>query len=158
MIEGDSGTDLIVDVPSLYASRIRKGGIARVIGHDGIEFAGTVRLPVSEIDSRTQLGRARLSIDPAAALRAGQFASATIETAYECGVTVPRSAVTYQNGAATVQVLNGSAVETRGVRTGLADATRIQIREGISEGQPIVASTGMALRPGDRVTPLIKER
>lgn len=158
MIEGDSGADLIVDVPSLYASRIRKGGIARVIADGGIEVTGTVGIPVSEIDARTQLGRARLSIDPAAALRAGQFASAIIETAYDCGVTVPRSAVSYQNGAATVQVLNGSAVETRSVRTGLSDATRIQIRDGISEGQPIVANAGMALRPGDRVTPLIKER
>ena len=157
MLEGDTGADLILDVPSMYASRISKGRVARVIGDDGIVVMGRVRAPVSEVDSRTQLGRARLSLDPAVALRAGQFASAIVETASDCGVTVPRSAVSYKNGVATVQVLNGSAVEKRSVQTGLSDATRIQIRSGISEGQAIVANPGLALRPSDRVAPLIKE-
>ena len=76
------------------------------------DIRGTVRVPVAEVDPRTQLGRARLSVEPANALRPGQFASAVIETARDCGVSVPRGAVTYRDGVPTVQVLNGTRVET----------------------------------------------
>lgn len=156
-IMADAGIDLLVDVPSLYATKIRSGLTARVVAGDGAEAKGTVRVPVSEVDPGTQLGRARLAIDPSSALRPGQFASATIETARDCGLSVPRSAVSYQNGVPTVQVLNGGSVETRSVRTGLFDENTIQIREGLSEGEPVVANAGTSLRSGDRVSPVISD-
>ena len=154
-IMGDAGIDLMVDVPSPYAAKIRTGSTARVIPDDGPELRGTVRVPVSEVDPRTQLGRARLTLEPPNGLRPGQFASAVIETARDCGLSVPRSAVTYQNGVPTVQVLNGTAVETRNIRTGLIDESNVQVREGLSDGEPVVAEAGSALRAGDRVTPVI---
>ena len=89
------------------------------------------------------------------ALRSGQFASATIETARDCGLAIPRSAVTYRDGEPTVQVLNGTKVETRGIRIGLTGDEVVRVREGLSEDEPVVASAGEALRPGDRVTPVI---
>lgn len=157
-IAADTGMDLLVDVPSPYASKIRSGSAARIVRDDGTEAKGAVRVPVSEVDPGTQLGRARITVEPASALRAGQFASAIIETARDCGLSVPRSAVTYQNGAASVQVFNGSAVETRSVRTGLFDESTIRIREGLADGEPVVANAGTVYRPGDRVTPVIAGR
>lgn len=154
-IMGDAGIDLLIDVPSPYAAKIRMGATARVVPDDGPELRGTVRVAVSEVDPKTQLGRARLTLDPPTALRPGQFASAVIETARDCGLTVPRSAVTYQNGVPTVQVLNGTAVETRSIRTGLIDEANVQVREGLADGEPVVANAGTALRAGDRVTPVI---
>lgn len=157
-IMADSGTDLLVDVPSLYATKLRPGLVARVLADGGEEIKGTVRVPVSEVDPATQLGRARLTIDPPSRLRPGQFASAIVETARDCALSVPRSAVSYQNGAATVQVLKGNAVETRSVRTGLYDESTIQIREGLTDGEPVVANAGTALKSGDRVAPVISDR
>lgn len=157
-IADDSGIDLLVDVPSPYVTKIRAGLAARVLLDDGTELKGVVRVPVSEVDPGTQLGRARLAIDPPTGLRTGQFASALVETARDCGLTVPRSAVTYQNGAASVQVFRGTAVETRSVRTGLFDESTIQIREGLAEGEPVVATAGTVFRPGDRVSPVITGR
>ena len=154
-IMADAGTELLVDVPSPYAAKIRTGIAARIIPDEGAEIRGSVRVPVSEVDPRTQLGRARISLEPPTALRPGQFASAVLETARDCGVAVPRAAVSYQNGVPTVQVLNGSRVETRSVRTGLSDESNVQIREGLSDGEPVVANAGTALRAGDRVTPVI---
>ena len=153
----DAGIDLLVDVPSPYAAKIRAGLAARIASDGNDAIKGTVRVPVSEVDPATQLGRARLSIEPASALRPGQFASATVETARDCGLSVPRSAVSYRNGAPTVQVLNGGAVETRSVRTGLFDGNTIQIREGLSEGEPVVANAGAVLGNGDRVTPVMQD-
>ncbi|MCJ2043892.1 secretion protein HylD [Methylobacterium sp. J-078] len=157
-IASETGIDLLVDVPSLYATKIRVGTTARIIRGDGGEATGTVRVAVSEVDPTTQLGRARLTVEPASALRSGQFASAVIETARDCGLSVPRSAVLFQNGVTSVQVLNGSKVETRRVRTGLSDDTNIQIRDGLVEGEAVVADAGAAVRPGDRVTPVLTNR
>jgi HlyD family secretion protein len=156
-IEGDAGVELIADVPSLFAAQIRKSAKVLVSGNDGIEIRGIVRMPVSDVDPATQLGRARIAIEPVAALRPGQFASAVIETASECGITVPRSAIYYQNGVAMLQVVNNGAIEPRSVRTGLSNITRIGIREGLSEGQAVVANADTALRSGDRVKPVMLE-
>ncbi|MCJ2050489.1 efflux RND transporter periplasmic adaptor subunit [Methylobacterium sp. J-070] len=154
-IAADQGIDLIVDVPSLHAPKIKAGTAAQIRRDDGFEARGTVRSPVAEVDPRTQLGRTRISVEPADALRSGQFASATIETARDCGLAVPRSAITYRDGEPTVQVLNGTKVETRGIRTGLAGDEVVRVREGLAEDESVVASAGEALRTGDRVTPVI---
>ena len=150
------GLDLLVDVPSIYATQIRKGSLARILREGDTDSTGTVRVPVSEINPASQLGQARVSIEPPSTLWPGEFASAIIETAHDCGVAVPRAAVTYQNGSASVQVLNGTSVETRSVRVGLSDSNNVQIREGLAEGEPVVASVGTALKPGDRVTPVLQ--
>ncbi|KQT19814.1 hypothetical protein ASG40_03080 [Methylobacterium sp. Leaf399] len=154
-ITGEGGIDLLVDVPSPYATKIRTGTVARIVYGPGLEAKGTVRVPVSEVDPASQLGRARLTIEPASALRPGQFASAVLETARDCGLSVPRSAVVYQNGVTSVQILNGTKVERRRVRTGLSDETTIQIRDGLAEGELVVVDAGTAVRPGDRVTPVV---
>ncbi|MDP4023312.1 hypothetical protein Q8W71_11800 [Methylobacterium sp. NEAU 140] len=154
-VAGEAGTDLLVDVPSPYAAKIKAGTAARIRPDDGAEIRGSVRVAVAEVDPRTQLGRARIAVEPAGALRPGQFASAVIETARDCGLSVPRGAVTYRDGVPTVQVLNGTRVETRSIRTGLSDENRIQVREGLADDEPVVANAGSALRAGDRVTPVI---
>lgn len=154
-IAGDAGTDLLVDVPSPYAAKIRAGTQARIQADEGADVRGSVRVAVAEVDPRTQLGRARITVEPAGALRPGQFASAVIETARDCALSVPRAAVTYRDGVPTVQVLNGTRVETRSIRTGLSNESTVQVREGLTDDEPVIASAGQALRTGDRVTPVI---
>lgn len=156
-IMGESGLDLLVDVPSPYASKLKVGAPARILRDDGGEAKANVRLPVSEVDPVSQLGRARLGLETGTAIRPGQFASAVIETARDCRLAVPRSAVSYQNGTPTVQVLRGTTVETRSVRTGLFNDSTIQIQEGLSDGEPVVANAGTALRSGDKVKPVITD-
>lgn len=157
LISAGTSVDLIVDIPSLYAAQIRKGAVARVVNEEGVEARGIVQAPASEVDPTSQLGRGRLSIEPASALRSGQFASAIIETAKDCGVAVPLSAVTYRNGEPTVQVISDASVETRAVRTGLSDDVKIRVREGLAEGNVVAIHAGAGLRPGDKVAPIIKE-
>lgn len=148
-----SGLDLIADVPSVYAAQIRKGAIARILSDSGAQAKGVVQAPAGEIDPISQLGRARLSIDPPSALRSGQFASATIETAQDCGVTVPLSAVSHRGASATVLVLQGSSFERRAIRTGLSDQRRVRVSDGLSDGEIVAIQAEMPLRPGDAIAP-----
>ncbi|MBY6241550.1 efflux RND transporter periplasmic adaptor subunit [Methylosinus sp. Sm6] len=157
VISAGSNVDLVVDIPSLYVGQIRKGAVAKVTSDEGVAAKGVVQSPASEVDPATQLGRARLSIEPASAIRPGQFASAVVETARDCGVVVPTSAVSYRNGEATVQMVSGAAVQIRPVRVGLSDSGKIRIRDGLGVGEEIVAHTGAALHAGDRVNAVLIE-
>ena len=74
-----------------------------------------------------------------------------------CGVSIPRSAVQYRTDGASVQVLRGDIVETRRVRLGLFSDTAVEVREGIRQGEVVIANAGTSLHDGDRVNPLYSE-
>ena len=152
--------ELEVEVPSIQLPKLRADGrqTARVEVENGTEVAGRVRLVPGEVDRMTQLGRVRLSIDPNPSLRIGMFARAAIDASRSCGVAVPRSAVTYRTEGTSVQVIRNGVVETRRIRTGLRSDTDIEIRDGVTEGDVLVASAGTSLHDGDAVKPVYVKR
>jgi multidrug efflux pump subunit AcrA (membrane-fusion protein) len=149
--------DLDVEVPSLQVPKLKTGATARIIISDGPERNGRVRLVDTEIDQRTQLGRAHLSVDKDPSLRVGMFARATIDASRSCGISVPRSAVIYQTQGTSVQVVRNSIIETRRVQLGLLSDNDVEIREGISEGETVVANAGTSFHDGDQVKTLFAE-
>jgi HlyD family secretion protein len=54
-----------------------------------------------------------------------------------------------------VQVVKRARVETRRVETGLMSGGQVEIREGIVEGDIVVARAGALLREGDPVRPVM---
>jgi len=152
--------ELEVEVPSIQLPKLRADGrqTARVEVENGTEVTGRVRLVPGEVDRMTQLGRVRLSIDPNPSLRIGMFARAAIDASRSCGVAVPRSAVTYRTEGTSVQVIRNGVVETRRIRTGLRSDSDIEIRDGVTEGDVLVASAGTSLHDGDAVKPVYVKR
>jgi len=57
-----------------------------------------------------------------------------------------------------VQVIRNGVVETRRIRTGLRSDTDIEIRDGVTEGDVLVASAGTSLHDGDAVKPVYVKR
>jgi hypothetical protein len=53
-----------------------------------------------------------------------------------------------------VQVVRGNRVETRAIKTGLAANALVEVREGLADGDLIVARAGTFLRDGDTVRPV----
>jgi multidrug efflux pump subunit AcrA (membrane-fusion protein) len=147
----DGKIDLEVEVPSLHLPKLKPGATARVAVDGGSEINGRVRTVSSQIDPRGQLGRVRLSLDSDPSLRVGMFAHATIDASRSCGASVPRSAVVNRGDKTTVQVVRGGKVETRNVRLGLLSDNSVEIREGINDGEVVVANAGASLRDGDAV-------
>jgi hypothetical protein len=82
------------------------------------------------------------------------FASATINANRSCGVSVPRTAVSHRTEGTSVQIVRNNTVEKRLVQVGLHSDTHIEIRNGLSEGEMVVADAGSSLRPGDKVRPI----
>ena len=72
-----------------------------------------------------------------------------------CGVSVPLTAVLYTNAGTVVQVVRRDRVETHRVEVGLMSGAQIEIRDGLSEGDMVVARAGALLREGDLVRPVL---
>jgi multidrug efflux pump subunit AcrA (membrane-fusion protein) len=139
--------ELDAEVPGIHALKLNPGATARVTRDDAPDLIGRVRQVSPEIDRRTQLGSARLSLPNNPSLRVGMFARATIDARRSCGVAIPRSAIDKQ----TVQVVKDNTVETRRVRAGLVSDTSVEILEGLTEGELVVADAGTSLHDGDQV-------
>lgn len=143
----DNEIELDAEVPYVHVLKLTSGVTARIMIDGGPEVSGRVRIVAPEIDRRTQLGRARLSVPRNPAIKVGMFARATIDANRSCGVSVPKSALDHS----TVQVIRDNVVETRKVQVGLFSDTDIEIREGVKEGEIVVANAGTSLHDGDKV-------
>ncbi|WP_428981287.1 efflux RND transporter periplasmic adaptor subunit [Methylopila turkensis] len=117
-------------------------------------FEGRVRLVEPTVDAATRLGVVRVALPVDGVLRPGLFARGRIETARRQGVTVPQSAVLYGADSAIVQVVTDGAVSERRVTLGLQDGDGVEILEGVSAGEAVIARAGGFLRDGDRVAPV----
>jgi multidrug efflux pump subunit AcrA (membrane-fusion protein) len=155
LIAVDNEIELEAEVPSIHLPVLSPGQRARIFLNDNRELSGWVRRVPSVVNQATQLGRARISLESVSGLRVGIFAQATIDADRSCGISVPRSAVTYQTGGTSVQIVHENVIETRRVEVGFHSDTDTEIRTGLREGDMVVANAGSSLRNGDRVTPIV---
>jgi HlyD family secretion protein len=153
----DNEIELEAEVPSIHVPALAAGQTARVEIGAGRELSGRVRLVPARIDTRTQLGRARIALERDPMLRLGIFARATIDANRSCGISVPRSAVRYRTEGTSVQVVRNDVIETRLVQVGFHSDTDTEIRDGLREGDMVVANAGGSLRDGDKVKPIIAD-
>jgi HlyD family secretion protein len=148
----DGEIELEAEVPSIHIPKLAPGQTARVEIDGGRELTGNVRVVPAEINPMSQLGRVRVSVERDPSVRLGSFARATIDAQRSCGISVPRAAVLYKTEGHSVQVVRGGAVQTRRVRIGFHSDLNVEIRDGIREGDLVVANAGTSLRDGDQVT------
>ncbi len=140
--------ELDAEVPSIHVMKLNAGAVARISRDNQADAGARVRLVSPQIDRATQLGHVRLSFSSDPGLHVGTFARASIDARRSCGVSVPRSAIDHL----TVQLVKGSAIETRKVKVGLTSDTATEILEGVDVGDLVVADAGTSLHDGDRVT------
>jgi multidrug efflux pump subunit AcrA (membrane-fusion protein) len=143
--------ELLAELPASQLSKVSINQKATV-GTAGIEqFAGQVRLVAPSVDGATQLGQIRIGVGADRRLRVGQFGRALIVTGESCSVAVPLSALLFDRDIAIVAVVRNNRVETRRVVLGALSDGQIEAREGLAEGDLVVAKAGAFFREGDRV-------
>lgn len=144
--------ELDAEVSETVLARITEGQAADVqpAGADA-PIHGTVRLVSPEVNATTRLGRVRIALPKATALRVGAFARGTVELARRTGVALPVAAVLTSGDTPVVQVVKNGKVETRPVETGLSGGGYVEIVTGLAEGEQVVARSGTFLRDGDAV-------
>jgi HlyD family secretion protein len=152
VVNGD--VELEGSVPATRMTKLTAGQNAKVEIAGLGEVNGKVRSVSPQIDPGTQLGQARISVGNDEKFKVGAYARAKVEVGRSCGATIPLSAVLYGPEGAVVQVVRDDRVETRRVRVGLLSGGQAEVREGLNEGDLVVARAGAFLREGDRVRPI----
>ena len=144
--------ELDAETPVNTMSRLAVGQPAKVdvVGVGG-ELSGKVQFISAAINQTTQLGQVRIFLGGDRRLRVGAFGRGKIEIEQRCGPAVALSAVLYSQGIAVVQVVRDDHIETRRITVGLIKAENAEIRDGLSEGEAVVARAGAFVRDGDRV-------
>jgi HlyD family secretion protein len=143
------------EVPETVLPQIEPGqevevwlsGVSEAIG-------GHVRLVDPIVDKTSRLGRVAVALSRHTAMRAGIFARGNITVGRRQAVTVPLSAVVFGKDGAYVQLATNNIVELRNVETGFKRGSRVEIVNGLIEGQEVVVRAAAFTRPGERIMPV----
>jgi HlyD family secretion protein len=146
--------DLVGLVPTSDLAKLAPGQPAtiRVIGAGDVE--GKVRRVAPTVEPNSQLGQVLIGITTNRRLYVNASARALIRTSQSCNVAVPLTAVQYGPAGTVVQVVKRARIETKRVEVGLVSGGQIEIRDGLNEGEDVVARAGALLREGDVVRPV----
>jgi HlyD family secretion protein len=150
--------ELEAEVPESRIAALRTGQKVHVDVTGMPTIEGRIRLVPAEVDRVTRLARMRVALPDTPGLRIGQFARGTVEIDRRDAITLPLSAVLFEQNRATVQRVNDGKVETRAVSLGSAAAGRIEIRDGVRAGDRLVLRAGAFLRDGDAVAGVAVEQ
>jgi multidrug efflux pump subunit AcrA (membrane-fusion protein) len=156
-ITARSEYELVGDVTAADQAKLRVNQPARIkIPGAGI-IDGRVRRVSPTISPYTQLGEVRVLVTARQRLMVNASGRAQIKTGESCGVSIPLTALLYGSGGPVVQVVRRQRVETRRVEVGLMAAGQVEIREGLTDGDTVVARAGALLREGDPVRTIAAE-
>jgi multidrug efflux pump subunit AcrA (membrane-fusion protein) len=143
--------DLVGQVSTRDLSKLAVNQAAQIKIIGAGELAGKVRRVSTTVEPNSQLGQVFVSVTSAKRLLVNSAGRALIKTGESCGVAVPLTAILYGTAGTVVQVVRRARVETRRVEVGLMSAGQVEIRDGIAEGDIVVARAGALLREGDPV-------
>lgn len=134
---------VFAEIPEAGIPAVRVGTRARLdFPASGLApFVARVEFLYPTLTERTRTLRVRLSAaNPRGVLRPGLYGSAVFETTGQPVITVPRDAVVDTGLRQHVFVAAGDRFEPRSVTLGVQLADRVEVREGLREGEQVVAS------------------
>ena len=125
----------------------------------GKEWQGHVDRKPSAIQAlgTRQVGEVLCAIEnPGRDLVPGANVDAEIRTAVvDNALVIPKETLRRDTAGDYVLALDGDTAQRRAVKTGNSTVTLVQIVEGLAEGDAVALPTETALKPGDRVTPVL---
>lgn len=145
-------------VSELEAGRLRVGMKAAIQAQakPGHVFEGELAAIAPEVDERNRHFRIEVRVpNQQRDLLSGMYASARIVTSSQShAVLVPREAIGSRDGTRVVLRVQDGSVTPVPVVEGLSDGTRVQIVEGLSAGDTVVADARRQVAAGARVRPV----
>ncbi|MCR4374584.1 MAG: efflux RND transporter periplasmic adaptor subunit [Acidobacteria bacterium] len=130
--------------------------LVEVDAFPGEQFAGVVSRVAPVFDAATRTASMEIEVpNPGYRLKPGMYARVrlTVDRRPDA-LTVPRNAVVDSEGRRGVFLIDGQTAKFQAVTTGLQDNERIEILEGLAEGTRVITTGALALRAGDRITPM----
>jgi multidrug efflux pump subunit AcrA (membrane-fusion protein) len=149
--------DLIALVPTADLARlaVNQPSSIAVVGTGNVD--GSVRRIAPTVEPNVQQGQVYIGItrnNTGRRVFVNASGRALIKVGQSCGVAVPLTALQYGSAGTVVQVVRRQRIETKRVETGLISGGQIEVREGLVDGDEVVARAGALLREGDPVRPV----
>ena len=146
---------LVASVVEKDFKRVQTGvpAVVQVDTFPGEQFMGKVSRVAPVFDPATRTAQIEIEIpNPGYRLKPGMYARVQLTVERRANaLTVPRNALVDMSGRRGVFVVEEQTVRFQEVRTGLQDAERVELLDGVVEGQRVVTTGALALRDGDRV-------
>ena len=146
---------LVASVVERDFKRVQTGvpAVVEVDTFPGEQFMGQVSRVAPVFDPATRTAQIEIGVpNPGFRLKPGMYARVRLTVERRANaLTVPRNALVDMSGRRGVFVVEEQTARFQEVRTGLQDAERVEVIDGIAEGQRVVTTGALALRDGDRV-------
>lgn len=152
----DGALELRADVAEADLTRLAVGQTAelRLVGL-AKPLSGKIALVEPSIDAVTRLGRVRIAIDDASAVRPGMYVEASILVHEGDAAAVPITAVKSSGGKTSVMVVEGAVVSQRDITAGVRDGGWVEVQDGLMVGDEVVTKAGAFVRDGDHINPVV---
>ncbi len=149
---------LVFPVSVSYVSGIREHDPVR-IDVDSLHstFTGTISRFTHKVDTATRTMDVEVEV-PNSDLRIipGVYASVTLTLEKRLkALALPVQAISRQRGNSILVITAGNKVEERTIKLGMATPDKIEVLEGVKEGELVLIGSRSQLRPGQKVTPKI---
>ena len=147
-----------VNVPQSTSNAIRVGQTATITTSSlpGRVFHGQVTRTAGALDAASRTLLVEVDVPNAdGALLPGTYTEVTLTAHADLALTVPASAVIFRNNGAQVAVVQpDSTLRLQKISVGRDYGDRLEILQGVHEGETIVASPGDAARDGAHIVPV----
>jgi len=153
----DIGTvRMVANLVEKDMKRVQPGvqALVEVDAYPGEQFSGQVSRVAPVFDPATRTAPMEIEVpNPGYRLKPGLYARVRLTVDRRPNaLTVPRGAIADIEGKRGVFMLENQVARFHEVKTGLQDNERVEILEGLNEGQRVVTVGTLALRDGDRIT------
>lgn len=129
-----------IDVPEAYADDLASG-MAAEIAYGSARYPGSIAAISPEVRNGQVTGRVRFDGDPPADLRQNQRVSVRLVLEEKPdALMVDRGAFFESGGGRIAYVVDGAVARRTPIRTGSTSLGKVEIVEGLTEGQSIVIS------------------
>jgi RND family efflux transporter MFP subunit len=144
-----------VRVSELLLPQLRAGDGApvRIDALAGEPFPGRILRIHPEVDPQSRQGIVEIALDPIPAdAKAGQLARVTLESTHQERLLIPFTALRHDRAGEFVYRLDGEGKVMRvPVRSGLRLADRVEVLEGLQQGDSVIRRGFLGLTEGKRV-------
>jgi len=148
---------LVLPVPESAVPRIHVGTTVGVkVPALDRTFEGRVARVSDDLDRQTRTMETEIDVaNPDGSLIAGMYAETVLNLSHEdSALTVPIQAVSRDGKDTSVLVVGaGNRIEERQVRIGTEGARRLEVLEGLKEGDRVVIGSRSQFRAGEEVEP-----
>ena len=147
---------MVANLVEKDVKRVQPGvsALVEVDAFPGEQFTGQVSRVAPVFDPATRTAPMEIEVpNPGFRLKPGMYARVRLTVDRRPNaLTVPRGAVADIEGKRGVFMLENQVARFHEVKTGLQDNERVEILEGLNDGQRVVTVGTLALRDGDRIS------